>query len=81
MDVDVSRLRVQVSEQCLDIFYVNAVLIKVSGKTVTAAMTGNMPGNTCPGCTFLEEIIDAILAKIRPGPGTGEKNASGLAAL
>jgi hypothetical protein len=44
-------------------------------------MTGNMPGNSCLGCTFLEELIDTVLVKISPGPGTGEKNASGLAAL
>ena len=40
MNVYFCRPRVHVSEQCLNIFNVNAILKQMAGKAVAAAMTG-----------------------------------------
>jgi len=69
------------SKQCLDVFNVNTTLKQVAGKTVTAAMTGNMLGYASPGGTLFEVLIDAVLIKVSAGPGTGEKNSSGFTTL
>ena len=69
------------SEQRLYIFNVNTTLKQMAGKTVSAAMTGNMLGYAGPGGALFEILIDAVLIKVSTGPGTGEKNSSGFTAL
>ena len=68
MNVYFCRPRVHVSEQCLNIFNVNAILKQMAGKAVAAAMTGYMFFNTGFYGTFLEILIDTVLVKIRAGP-------------
>ena len=68
-------------EQRLDVSDVNTILIQMTCKAVTAAMTGYVSGNAGSGGAFLEILTDAALIKIRSRPGAWKENASGPAAL
>jgi len=68
VDINICGFGVYMSKKRLDIFNVNAILKQMAGKAVTAAMTGYIFCNACPGCTFFEILVDAVLVQISPCP-------------